>query len=79
MGEESIQPIKHANKIIVSILFTIKATILDTRGIFYLLIKDFVEFLEVFGIQNDHFEIVINVDLDQCLDHSLDNANQINL
>jgi len=32
MGEESSQPTKHANKIIISIFIIVKATILDTHG-----------------------------------------------
>jgi len=32
MGEEWSQPTKHANKILISIFFTMKATILDTQG-----------------------------------------------
>ncbi len=34
--EESTQPTKYANKILVSICLTMKATILDTQGISFM-------------------------------------------
>jgi len=40
-AEESSQPTKRANKILVSIFLTVKATILDTHRINYLLEKTF--------------------------------------
>ncbi len=33
MVEESTQPTNHANKILISIFLSVKATILDTHGI----------------------------------------------
>ena len=51
---------------------------LKYKHIFGLLVKDFIEISEVIGIDNDHNEIVVNVDPDQGLDHRLENANKIN-
>ncbi len=35
-GEESSQPTKHANKITISIFLIMKATILETQGMYWL-------------------------------------------